>query len=401
MSAHSLAVLGSTGSIGVQTLDVVRRNPGAFRVAALAAGSNIERLTEQIDEFKPELVVVSDESSRERLRQLVPKTVEIACGKAGLEAAACTSEVQTVVNAVVGFAGLFPAVSAVSAGKNLALANKECLVAGGSILVERARRSGARIAPVDSEHSSVFQCLKRNGCKEQVRRVILTASGGPFRNCSPEQLESVTPEDAVKHPTWSMGAKISVDSATLMNKGLEVIEAAVLFDLPGDKIEVLVHPESIVHGFVEFQEGTLLAALFSTDMRVPITYALKYLLGDSDDTPQLESGVSFLDLAARGTLSFARPDVERFPALSLCYQALATGGQMPLVLNAANEIAVAAFLQGTLKFTDIPRVCAATMEAAPAQKTEDLEGIIAADAHARSVASKLCEDFRTRKPLPR
>jgi 1-deoxy-D-xylulose-5-phosphate reductoisomerase len=392
MNTTGLAVLGSTGSIGRQTLDVVRSNPGRFHIAALSARANVALLLEQINEFQPELAVVGDETAAAELRQAVGGRLRVESGRGGLCAAASLEGVHTVVDAVVGFEGLFPALAAISSGKDLALANKESLAAGGPLLREALAHSSSELFPVDSEHSSIYQCLNRRGRPESVRRVFLTASGGPFLHLPLEQFADVRPEDAIRHPRWNMGPKISVDSATLMNKGLEVIEASMLFQLPGEKIHVLIHPESVVHGLVEYDEGTQLAALFSTDMRVPIAYALK-CASSSGSAVSLSSGVSFLDLAAQGTLHFFAPDMKRFPALALCYQALEEGGTAPAVLNAANEIAVENFLHRQLPFSAIVQVVERTLQVHEVRKIKCIEDVISTDAEARACASKLCEEY--------
>jgi len=383
-----LCILGSTGSIGTQTLDVVRANRGEFGVHSLAAGTNVELLAAQAEEFTPELIVVRDSEVADALRARLKKAIPIEIGREGCEKAAASAESDIVIAAVVGFEGLFAVHAAVKAGKKIALANKESLVAAGTLLLEEAARTGAKIAPIDSEHSSIYQCLLRRGQPERVRRIVLTASGGPFWRSSAEELRNVKPEDAVKHPTWAMGAKISVDSATLMNKGLEVIEAAVLFDLPARQIEVLIHPESVVHGMVEYDEGTMLAALFVTDMRVPIAYALKALAGGD---AIVASGVSFLDLAKREKLSFYEPDLKRFPALGLAYDALNAGGLMPAVLNAANEVAVYSFLRNEIDYCSIPFVTETVMRGFENKKAQRIEDVVRTDTAAREAASKVVE----------
>ena len=393
---HNISILGSTGSIGTQTLQVVRANPGAFKVVCISGGSNTELLRKQANEFRPELVVAGDEAAARELSGDLPQGPEIAWGRSGLEQAVLHSSVRSVVSAIAGYEGLFPLLAALKAGKSVALANKEPLAAAGPLVKRAAAASGAEIIPVDSEHSSIFQCLARRGMSETPRRIILTASGGPFLHLPLSDFAKVTPEDAVKHPNWSMGKKISVDSATLMNKGLEVIEAAVLFDLPARQIEVVIHPESIVHGLVEYSEGTMLAAMFTADMRIPISYAMKRLLGSSNagfSAVDCSSGANFLDLAARGSLNFIKPDIERFPALRLCYQALEQGGTAPCILSAANEIAVGAFLKGKVTFSAIPQLVEGVLNHCPAGGIEGIEDVITADALAREQASKICEKF--------
>jgi len=388
-----VCILGSTGSIGRQTLDVIRANPAAFEVSSLAAGQNLELLIEQIREFKVSEVSVANERLAEELKKTrFDWSLSVRFGREGAIGLAEHASSDIVMGAIVGFEGLFPILAAVKAGKNVALANKECLVAAGSLLKSEAARSGAKLIPVDSEHSSIYQCLNRRGLNENVRRVILTASGGPFLHTSGEELARVDASAAVKHPRWAMGAKISVDSATLMNKGLEVIEAAVLFDLPPEKIEVLIHPESVVHGLVEYWEGTMLAALFTTDMRVPIAYALKTLSGLE---AKIDSRVSFLDLAKERTLSFYSPDGLRFPALGICYRALREGGNAPAVLNAANEIAVESFLRNEIKFLEIPSVVEESLKQVEFNEPKEINDVVWADTEARKTASKILNHLRT------
>ncbi len=387
-----LAVLGSTGSIGTQTLEVVRANPGRFEVAGLAAGANIALLAEQIREFSPKYVVTGSEESALELR--TSGFSSVLSGREACEKMASAGDIDIVVGAIVGFEGLYSVLAAAKNGKRIALANKECLAAAGSLLMGEAKRSGAEIVPVDSEHSSIYQCLNRRGAHEEPRRVIITASGGPFLRTPFEELAGVKPEAALKHPTWSMGAKNTIDSATLMNKGLEVIEAAVLFDLPPEKIEVLVHPESIVHGFVEYGEGSVVATMFVPDMRVPIAYALKTL---APECSALGSGASWLDLRQRA-LNFQTPDGKRFPALSLAYQALRMGGSAPAILNAANESAVESFLSGGIGFLDIPAVVQQVLETETKRNIERIEDVVGSDTDARQSASKIiaqiCEEKR-------
>lgn len=380
--------MGSTGSIGRQTLDVVRENSDNFEVISLAAGQNIELLIEQIREFQVQKVVVATEGAAAELRtaDVGVKNLQISVGREGSVELAKDPAAPIVMGAILGFEGLFSVLAAVQAGKCVALANKECLVAAGDLLQNEAKRTGAKLVPVDSEHSSIYQCLNRRGAHEDVRRVILTASGGPFLNTPREDLHQVDATAAIKHPRWAMGAKISVDSATLMNKGLEVIEAAVLFGLPPEKIEVLIHPESVVHGLVEYSEGTILAALFATDMRVPIAYALKTLSGMDAN---ISSGVSFLDLAKQQTLRFFSPDDVRFPSLGICYRALRQGGSSPAVLNAANEMAVESFLRNEIKFLQIPSVVEQSLEQVEFRKTKEISDVVWADTEARKTASKI------------
>lgn len=385
-----LAVLGSTGSIGTQTLDVVRRNPGRFRVCALAARDNVDLIASQIEEFRPALVTMADPEAAAALRRRAGGLCEIAAGPEGIIRCAALPEVHTVVAAVIGFAGLEAVLEAVRCGKHVAQANKEVLVAAGPLLTELLAHSVSAIVPVDSEHNSLFQCMLGRGTVG-LRRVVLTASGGPFLDYTLAELESVTPEQAVKHPNWAMGPKISIDSASLMNKGLEVLEAAVLFGLPSDKIEVLIHPQSVLHGLAEYEEGTAIAALYKPDMRVPIGFALEYLRSSNPKrepgSGALSTGVEMLDLARSRPLEFYEPDLERFPSLALAYRALDAGGSMPTVLNAANEAAVEAFCDRRIGFREMSKLVAEVMVQHEVQPLATTADIIQADAWARVAAS--------------
>lgn len=369
-----LSILGSTGSIGTSTLDVVRHFPDRFRVVALAAGRNLELLARQIEEFRPQLVAVADAERALTLAHRFPG-LEVLAGDEGRLAVATHPQATTVVGALVGALGLPATYAAVQAGKELLLANKETLVVAGSLIMAEARRSGSQIIPVDSEHNGLFQAL-RVGPPGTARRLILTASGGPFRTTPLAQLAHVTPEQALAHPTWRMGAKISVDSATMMNKGLEIIEAHHLFGFPPDAIDVLIHPESRIHALVEYMDGTLIAQLSVNDMRFPILYALAY-------PERLASPFGRLDLAAVGSLHFVPPDDRRFPCLALARQALQAGGTAPAVLNAANEVAVELFLAGQLPFLGIPELVRRVLEEEPAAPLTSLEEALAADERAR------------------
>ncbi|GBC80111.1 1-deoxy-D-xylulose 5-phosphate reductoisomerase [bacterium HR09] len=369
-----LSILGSTGSIGTSTLDVVRHFPDRFQVVALAAGRNLELLARQIEEFRPQLVAVADEEKALTLSHRFPG-LEVLAGEEGRLAVATHPRATTAVGALVGALGLPATYAAVQAGKELLLANKETLVVAGSLIMAEARRSGSQIIPVDSEHNGLFQAL-RVGPPGTARRLILTASGGPFRTTPLAQLAHVTPEQALAHPTWRMGAKISVDSATMMNKGLEIIEAHHLFGFPPDAIDVLIHPESRIHALVEYMDGTLIAQLSVNDMRFPILYALAY-------PERLASPFGRLDLAAVGSLHFEPPDDRRFPCLALARQALQAGGTAPAVLNAANEVAVELFLAGQLPFLGIPELVRRVLEQEPAAPLTSLEEALAADQRAR------------------
>lgn len=379
--ARGIAILGSTGSIGRQTLAIVQEFPERFVVRGLAAGRNWELLLEQTCRFQPQAVALLEKEDALRFKAALPPGVKTAVywGREGLLQIATLADAAIVLTAVTGAAGLEPTLAAIEAGKDIALANKETLVAAGEIVVRRVREKGVRLLPVDSEHSAVWQCLDgRRG----VVRIILTASGGPFRELNSEALARVTPDQALKHPTWQMGPKITVDSATLMNKGLEVIEAHWLFGVSYDNIRVLVHPQSIVHGMVEFADGNLVACLSITDMRLPILYALSY-------PERLANSLPRLDLVAVGKLTFEEPDTERFPALRLAYAAGKTGGTMPAVLNAANEVAVAAFLAGELPFTGIPEVVERVMDQHKVEAKPDLTAILSADRWARAAAAEV------------
>ncbi len=379
---RSLSILGSTGSIGVSTLDVVRQHPDKFSVTALAAGTDIALLAEQIKEFRPLAVSIRDKESVQKLRELCGEyKPDILFGVEGTCAIAQSDGSDMVVSAIVGAAGLVPTVRAIKAGKHIALANKETLVVAGQLVSDLVKQHKVHLLPVDSEHSAVFQSLAGHRT-EDVERIILTASGGPFRNTPAEELKQVTLEQALKHPQWSMGAKITIDSATMMNKGLEVIEAHWLFNVPAEKIGVVVHPQSIIHSMVEYIDGCVMAQLGTPDMRAPIAYALAW-------PERCESGIPKLDLAKIGTLTFEEPDMVRFPALRLAYEALKAGRTWPAVLNAANEIAVAAFLNRKIGFTEIAETVEKTMQAHEAYNPVELDDYLQADRWAREMATKL------------
>ena len=353
-----ISLLGSTGSIGTQTLDVVRHYPKDFQVTALAASSNITRLEEQIREFKPKMAVVFNEDKAIELkRNIQDLDVEVLSGMDGLLAAATEESADIVLTAVVGMIGIRPTIAAIEAGKDIALANKETLVTAGHLIMPLAKEKGVKILPVDSEHSAIFQCLQGEN-RGQIHKILLTASGGPFRKRTLEEMKDVQVEDALKHPNWVMGRKITIDSATMVNKGLEVIEARWLFDVDLDQIQVVVHPESVIHSAVEFEDSAVIAQLGTPDMRLPIQYALFY----PDRKPL---GGEWLNLFKLGTLHFEQPNLEVFKGLKLAYDALRIGGSMPTVFNAANELAVAKFLDRKIKFLDIPEI----IEKAMAQHT--------------------------------
>ena len=378
----TIALLGSTGSIGRNVLAVIRQFPDRFCVAGLAAGRNIGLLKEQIVEFKPQCISVADEGLARRLAEVLPAGFQerIFWGLEGNRRVATIAEADMVVTAVVGSVGLLPTLDAIEAGKDIGLANKETLVMAGCLVMESVRRHGVQLLPIDSEHSAIFQALEA-GRRQDVGRIILTASGGPFRDWEKEDLLSVTPEQALAHPNWDMGPKISIDSATLMNKGLEVIEARWLFDVGLDQIGVVVHPQSIVHSLVEYIDGSVVAQLGVPDMRIPIAYALSY-------PERLGLGLSRLSLSQCGDLSFDKPDYDRFPALRLAFAALEHGGVQPAVLNAANEVAVEGFLAGRIDFVDIAVVVAATLDKSVNGDDMDLQAILDADQQARLTAQR-------------
>jgi len=379
---RSLSILGSTGSIGLSTLDVVRQHPEKFSISGLAAGKDVVTLAEQIKEFRPTAVSVMDADTAVKLRALLGDyKPDILHGIEGTIAVATVEEADMVVSAIVGAAGLIPTVSAIKAGKHIALANKETLVVAGELVAALVQQHKVQLLPVDSEHSAIFQSLQGHR-KEDVVRIILTASGGPFRNTSAEKLKEVGLEQALKHPQWTMGAKITIDSATMMNKGLEVIEAHWLFAMPAEKIGVVVHPQSIIHSMVEYIDGCVMAQLGAPDMRAPIAYALAW-------PERCESGIKKLDLTKIGTLTFEEPDMERFPALRLAFEALKAGRTCPAVLNAANEIAVAAFLDKKIRFTEIAETVDKTMQAHEAYTPVELDDYLQADRWARDTAKKI------------
>ena len=387
-SVQCLTVLGSTGSIGVSTLDVVFQHPQWFRVIALTANSQIDTLLEQCKRFKPDYAVVMDIAAAQVLEQHITEAglrTRVLCGVEALEKVASLPQVDTVMAAIVGIAGLRPTLAAAASGKKLLLANKESLVTAGALFMETARIGGAQLLPIDSEHNAVFQSLpdRFNGdlIASGVRRILLTASGGPFRTTPLSELANVTPEQACAHPNWVMGRKISVDSATMMNKGLEVIEAHWLFAAPAERIEVVIHPESIVHSMVEYVDGSVIAQLGNPDMRTPIAHALAY-------PDRISAGSGFLDLAANGMLRFEKPDHDRFPCLELAFEALKIGNGAATVVNAANEVAVARFLRGDLGFMNIPKLIEAVLSATDSCTPNTLEDVLALDHQARERAQQ-------------
>ncbi len=380
-----VSVLGSTGTVGCQTLEVLAMHPDRFTVCALTAHTDVEALYAQCMQWSPRCVAMADAVAagrlRERLRSVRP-SIEVLEGQDGLCTAATLPEADQVMAAIVGAAGLEPLLAAAAAGKRLLLANKEPLIMAGGIFMAAIHAGGAELLPVDSEHNALFQC----GAGGTVHKVMLTASGGPFRSWTRAQLAEVTPAQALRHPNWSMGPKITVDSATLMNKGLEVIEACWLFDLSLDVVEVVVHPQSIVHALVEYADGSVLAHLGSPDMRVPIAHALAW-------PERVASGAPWLDLCALGRLEFEPPDLQRFPCLRMAREALQAGGAATAVLNAANEVAVAGFLAGQLGFTAIPELIDATLQGLPGRTAEGLEDVLAADRDARVYARQQLERY--------
>ena len=372
-----VAILGSTGSIGRSTLQVIEKYPDRFQVVSLAAGRNIELLAEQIQRFRPKLAAVIDQQLAEDLvSRLQPDAqVEVLAGSEGYQQVASLAEADMVLSAMVGAAGLIPTLSAIRAGKDVALANKETLVMAGALVMGEVHRHQVRLLPVDSEHNAIFQALEGHR-REELKRILLTASGGPFRNMPLEELESVTPAQALDHPNWAMGPKITIDSATLMNKGLEVIEAKWLFDVPVDKIEVHIHPQSIVHSMVEYIDGSVIAQMGIPDMRIPIAYALAY-------PERLELDLPPLDFFSVKTLTFQEPDLHRFPCLDLAFAACKAGGTMPAVLNASNEVAVQAFLDNRIPFNGIPRTVNQVMQEHALDPAAELEALLEADSWAR------------------
>jgi 1-deoxy-D-xylulose-5-phosphate reductoisomerase len=384
-----LTVLGATGSIGASTLDVVARHPDRFEVVALTGHNQVELLAAQCRQFRPAYAVVGSAAAARQLSGLLKDAglrTEVLHGADALVQVAGLPEADAVMAAIVGAAGLPPTLAAARAGKRVLLANKEALVMAGAVFMSEVRRAGAVLLPIDSEHNAVFQSMPYDYSGDMarggVRRILLTASGGPFLDATPDALARVTPEQAVAHPNWVMGRKISVDSATMMNKGLEVIEAHWLFNAPAERIEVVIHPQSVIHSLVDYEDGSVLAQLGNPDMRTPIAHALAW--------PQrIDSGVAQLDLFAVGRLDFERPDLERFPCLDLAYRALRAGGNGAAVLNAANEVAVAAFLDRRLPFLGIARLIAATLDAVPQAALPDLAAVLEADRQGRTTASEI------------
>lgn len=389
MMVKSVTLLGSTGSIGLSTLDVISRHPHRYRVKALTANTHVDRLFEQVKRFTPQFAVLRDTDAAQRLDRLIKQAgleTEVLSGVEGLTRVAEMDGVDYVMAAIVGAAGLQPTLAAARAGKRVLLANKEALVMSGRLFMDEVKQNGAELLPIDSEHNAIFQCMPGNFANGLgnvgVERILLTASGGPFRTRKLSELNDVTPEQACAHPNWDMGRKISVDSATMMNKGLEVIEACWLFNTGPDVIEVVIHPQSVIHSMVQYNDGSVLAQLGNPDMRTPIAHALAW-------PERVNSGVEPLDVFAVKTLDFERPDLTRFPCLRLAMEAAATGATAPTVLNAANEVAVAAFLDKQLRFTDIANVIESVMERTSQPEADSLDVILRVDAEARTQAERM------------
>ncbi len=387
-----VTVLGATGSIGVSTLDVLARHPERYQVVALSANRQVDRLLQQCLQHQPRYAVMADENAAEQLRRKLAQEgaeIEVLSGVAGLEQVASLDEVDYVMAAIVGAAGLPPALAAARSGKRILLANKEALVMSGQLFMDEVRRNNAELLPIDSEHNAIFQCMpsdfSRGLAEVGVERILLTASGGPFRTTPIEQLAAVTPAQAVAHPNWSMGRKISVDSATMMNKGLEVIEACWLFNTTTEKIQVVLHPQSVIHSMVEYSDGSVLAQMGNPDMRTPIAHALAW-------PERIESGVPSLNLFEVARLDFEKPDLQRFPCLRLAIEAIDAGGTAPAILNAANEIAVEAFLHERIRFTSIPELIEETLGRMTIETADSLQTIFAADAAARELSMTLLAD---------
>ena len=397
MTVKQVAILGSTGSIGVNTLDVIRAHPDRFKIVALTAAKQVHLLAEQCAEFKPSIAVVADADGATRLSKILLEkkiNTQVLYGPQALVSAVTESNCDTVMAAIVGAAGLVPALAAAKAGKRVLLANKEALVMSGDLFMQAMKLGGGELLPIDSEHNAIFQCLPSQFSKAPnpglgVEELWLTASGGPFRNTPLDQLAGITPEQACAHPNWVMGRKISVDSATMMNKGLEVIEAFWLFGLPLEKIKVLIHPQSVVHSMVRYRDGSVLAQLGQPDMRTPIAYGLAW-------PERIEAGVAPLSLTQLANLSFTDPELERFPCLSLAFAAAKTGGTAPAVLNAANEIAVAAFLDEGLPYLQIPRVVESVLNMISSVNADSLELILDVDARARQAAQVVVREILCR-----
>ncbi|WP_020563789.1 1-deoxy-D-xylulose-5-phosphate reductoisomerase [Methylosarcina fibrata] len=389
-----ICILGATGSIGVSTLDVVARHPHLYKVVALTANNNIDLLFEQCLQHRPEFAVVVDEgkalSFREKISNSPVSDITVLSGHAALEQVSILDQVDSVMAAIVGAAGLLPSLAAAKAGKTVLLANKEALVMSGDIFMQAVKQSGAQLLPIDSEHNAIFQCMPggyiAGDTAEQARRILLTASGGPFRRMPIADMTHVTPAQAVAHPNWDMGKKISVDSATMMNKGLEMIEACILFNMKPEQIQVVIHPQSVIHSMVDYVDGTVLAQMGNPDMRIPIAHALAW-------PERFDSGAEPLNIFNVRQMDFEEPNLERFPCLRLAYKAIAAGGTLPTVLNAANEIAVDAFLNERIRFTDIPVVIERCMDSTEVKKAESLEIILDVDKNARILSKEIIAEL--------
>lgn len=386
MSKKGIVILGSTGSIGVSALDILGRHPERFEVIGLTAWGNVDALKSQIIKYRPKIVAVGDEVKADQLRSDASlKGTDVVWGSEGLLEVAVAGGAHMVVSAIVGSAGLIPTFAAIQAGRDIALANKETLVAAGQIVMDEVMKRGVSLLPVDSEHSAIFQSISGHNRKD-IRRLILTASGGPFRGKSREQLSLVKVQDALNHPTWSMGSKITIDSATLMNKGLEVIEARWLFDMPAERIDVTVHPQSIVHSMVEYIDGSVISQMGVPDMKGAIAYALSY-------PDRIETGLPFLDLASVGTLTFESPDMEAFPALGLCYRAMEKGGAAAAALSAANEVVVEAFLCEKIGFSSMFRIMEGVLDSYDVSQPSSIADVLKADLWGRDAARSEMENL--------
>lgn len=386
-----LCILGATGSIGINTLDVAARHPEKYKIVALSANSQIDRLVEQCEKYKPEYAVIANEDAAKQFESIIKNkklSVKILSGLNGLETIAALPQVDIVMAAIVGAAGLKPTLAAARSGKRILLANKEALVMSGQIFMDEVKKHNAELLPIDSEHNAIFQCMPKDyekGLSESgITKILLTGSGGPFRTKEPAELKKVTPEQACAHPNWSMGRKISVDSATMMNKGLEIIEACWLFNTDPDNIQVVIHPESVIHSMVQYSDGSVLAQLGQPDMRTPIAHALAW-------PERIESGVEKLDLFSVAKLNFEQPDYERFPCLRLAEESIRKGGTAPTILNAANEVAVASFLDNKLNFTDIAYIVEQTLNNTTSRSASSLTEILEDDLIAREEAERLIE----------
>ena len=388
---HTLSILGSTGSVGQSTLDVVARHSDRYNIVALSANTNVEKMLAQCEQFRPQLAVMADIFSAEKLKTALKSSsatdTEVLAGPEAINQIASDASSESLMSAIVGAAGLLPTLEAVKAGKRVLIANKEPLVMTGDLFMREAQNVGATILPIDSEHNAIFQCLPDNQSKSDVCKIHLTASGGPFRGRPWQELAEITPEQACAHPNWSMGQKISVDSATMMNKGLELIEASALFGLSADRVDIVVHPQSIIHSMVEYCDGSFLAQLGSPDMRIPIAHALSW-------PERIESGAKTLDITEIAKLDFHKPDMTNLPCLALARQAAEQGGSAPAILNAANEIAVEAFLNKRIRFTQIPLIIEAALEQLDSSEITSIESVLQIDNDARDLAKAQLDSLK-------